>query len=72
MTKSTTEPKTKPKIVGITIRIDGELNRRLSAILALDNMTQTEFFKKYIEEYVEANYERAMKMLDPKQNQQEQ
>lgn len=52
------------KVIGITIRIDEDLNRRFSGILALHNETATGFLRECIEKYVAENYQSAIEILD--------
>lgn len=54
----------KPHTVGITIRVDAELNRRFGAILTLKNDTVTGFLNRCIEKYVEENYQDAIALLE--------
>ena len=53
----------------LTIRVDHELNRMFSAILALNEETATNFFTQCVEKYVAENYEKAMEKLDFKKRQ---
>ena len=59
MTKKQMETETKPKPVGITIRVDAETNRILSAILSLKSMTLSGFLQDSIKTFIKENYEDA-------------
>jgi hypothetical protein len=54
----------KPKTIGISIRIDVEKNRKFSAILALKGMTATGFFQKSIDKFIIDNYQEARDLLN--------
>jgi hypothetical protein len=55
---------TKPKMVGITIRVDMETNRILSAILSLKGMTLSGFLQDSIKDFIRKNYEEAKNLFD--------
>ena len=54
----------KGKTVGITIRVDGETNRILSAILSLKGMTWSGFMHGAIETFIKDNYDEAKELFD--------
>ena len=55
---------TKNKTVGITIRVDAEANRILSAILSLKGMTLSGFLQGSIKDFIKENYEEAKELFD--------
>jgi hypothetical protein len=57
------EPK-KEKMVGITIRVNMETNRILSAILSLKGMTLSGFLQDSIKTFIRENYEEAKSLFD--------
>jgi hypothetical protein len=57
-------PAGKKKTVGITIRVEAETNRVLSAILSLKGMTLSGFLQNSIKEFIKDNYVEAKKLLD--------
>jgi hypothetical protein len=57
------EPK-KEKMVGITIRVNMETNRILSAILSLKGMTLSAFLQDSIKTFIRENYEEAKGLFD--------
>ena len=62
MTKKQTN--TKNKSVGITVRVDAEKNRILSAILSLKGMTLSSFLQDSINTFIKENYEEAKELFD--------
>jgi hypothetical protein len=52
------------KMIGITIRVEAETNRVLSAILSLKGMTLSGFLQNSIREFIKDNYVEAKKLLD--------
>jgi hypothetical protein len=54
----------KPKMVGITIRVDMETNRILSAILSLKGLTLSGFLQDSIKNFIRENYEEAKGLFD--------
>jgi hypothetical protein len=63
--KSMTQtPADKKKMIGITIRVEAETNRVLSAILSLKGMTLSGFLQNSIREFIKDNYVEAKKLLD--------
>jgi hypothetical protein len=60
----TPAPSDKKKMIGITIRVEVETNRVLSAILALKGMTLSGFLQNSIREFIKGNYAEAKKLLD--------
>jgi hypothetical protein len=60
--KVTQDPK--QKMVGITIRVDVETNRILSAILSLKGMTLSGFLQDSIKTFIRDNYEEAKGLFD--------
>jgi hypothetical protein len=54
----------KKKMIGITIRVEAETNRVLSAILSLKGMTLSGFLQNSIREFIKDNYVEAKKLLD--------
>ena len=54
----------KPRTVGITVRVDLEENRILSAILSLKGMTLSGFLHDSIRTFIRENYEDAKKLFD--------
>ena len=54
----------KDKTVGITVRVDMETNRILSAILTLKGMTLSGFLKDSIRNFIKENYEEAKERFD--------
>ena len=54
----------KEKTVGITVRVNIETNRILSAILSLKGMTLTGFLKESIMTFIRENYEEARERFD--------
>jgi hypothetical protein len=54
----------KQRMVGITIRVDVETNRILSAILSLKGMTLSCFLHDSIRNFIKENHEEAKKLLD--------
>jgi hypothetical protein len=62
MTKKLSDAK--PKMVGITIRVDIETNRILSAILSLKGMTLSGFLQDSIKDFIRENYEEAKGLFD--------
>ncbi|GHV48261.1 hypothetical protein FACS1894204_12430 [Synergistales bacterium] len=52
------------KTVGITVRVDMETNRILSAILSLKGMTLSGFLQDSIRNFIKDNHEEAKKLLD--------
>ena len=55
---------TKPKMVGITVRVDAETNRILSAILSLKGLTLSGFLQDSIKTFIKENYEEAKGLFD--------
>ena len=64
MTKKQAETETKPKPVGITIRVAAETNRILSAILSLKGVTLSGFLQDSIKTFIKENYEEAKERFD--------
>ena len=62
MTKK--EEAIKDKTVGITVRIDMQTNRILSAILSLKGMTLSGFLQDSIKTFIKENYEEAKELFD--------
>jgi hypothetical protein len=56
--------KAKQKLVGLTVRIDAETNRLLSAILSLKGMTLSGFLQDSIKEFIKDNYHEAKALYD--------
>ena len=54
----------KEKTVGVTIRVDIETNRILSAILSLKGMTLSGFLQESIKTFIRENYEEARELFD--------
>ena len=54
----------KEKTVGITVRVDMETNRILSAILTLKGMTLSGFLQDSIKSFIRENYEEAKERFD--------
>ena len=54
----------KQKMIGITIRVDIETNRILSAILSLKGMTLSGFLQESIKNFIRENYEEAKGLFD--------
>ena len=54
----------KPKTVGITVRVDMETNRILSAILTLKGMTLSGFLQDSIKSFIKEHYEEAKERFD--------
>ena len=54
----------KEKTVGITVRVDMETNRILSAILTLKGMTLSGFLQDSIKAFIRENYEEARERFD--------
>ena len=54
----------KPRAVGITVRVDLEENRILSAILSLKGMTLSGFLHDSIRTFIRENYEEAKELFD--------
>jgi hypothetical protein len=52
------------KMIGITIRVEAETNRVLSAILSLKGMTLSGFLQNSIKQFIKDNYVEAKKLLD--------
>jgi hypothetical protein len=59
-----TAEREKPRTVGITVRVNIETNRILSAILALKGMTLSGFLQDSILRFIQDNYVEAKNMLD--------
>jgi hypothetical protein len=58
-------PQEKPrKMIGITIRVDEDTNRMMSAILALKGMTLSGFLQGSIRQFIKDNYKDARELLD--------
>ena len=55
---------TKGKLVGITVRVDMETNRILSAILSLKGMTLSGFLQDSIKIFIKENYAEAKELFD--------
>ena len=55
---------TKNRTVGITIRVDAETNRILSAILSLKGMTLSGFLQDSIKDFIKEHYEEAKELFD--------
>jgi len=51
-------------MVGITIRVDIETNRILSAILSLKGLTLSGFLHDSINKFIRENYEEAKELFD--------
>jgi hypothetical protein len=64
MAKKKITPDLKQKMVGITIRVDVETNRILSAILSLKGMTLSGFLQDSIKTFIRENYEEAKELFD--------
>jgi hypothetical protein len=62
MAKKLSDAKT--RLVGITIRVDMETNRILSAILSLKGMTLSGFLQDSIKDFIRNNYEEAKGLFD--------
>ncbi|MDR1514521.1 MAG: hypothetical protein LBS45_02405 [Synergistaceae bacterium] len=62
--KVTPEVKPKQKLVGLTVRVDVETNRLLSAILSLKGMTLSGFLQDSIKSFIEENYYEAKALYD--------
>jgi hypothetical protein len=62
--KNGTDNESQKKTVGITIRLDSETNRVLSAILSLRGMTLSGFLRSSIRQFIRDNYAEAKKLLD--------
>jgi ribose-phosphate pyrophosphokinase len=60
-----TVPIEKEKLIGITVRVDVETNRILSAILSLKGMTLTGFLQDSIKVFIKENYKEAKELFDP-------
>jgi hypothetical protein len=58
------EVKTKQKLVGLTVRVDVETNRLLSAILSLKGMTLSGFLQNSIKDFIKENYYEAKTLYD--------
>jgi hypothetical protein len=58
------EVEQKPKLVGITVRVDVETNRLLSAILSLKGMTLSSFMQDSIKNFIKENYHEAKELYD--------
>jgi hypothetical protein len=56
--------KQKSKMVGITVRVDMETNRLLSAILSLKGMTLSGFLQDSIKNFIKENYHEARELYD--------
>ena len=54
----------KGKTVGITVRVDMETNRILSAILSLKGMTLSGFLQESIKTFIKDNHEEAKGLFD--------
>jgi hypothetical protein len=54
----------KPETVGITIRVDVEKNRILSAMLSLKGMTWSGFMQDCINRFILENFEEAKGLFD--------
>ena len=54
----------KEKTVGITVRVDMETNRILSAILSLKGMTLSGFLQDSIRIFIKENYAEAKELFD--------
>ena len=54
----------KEKTVGITMRVDAETNRILSAILSLKGMTLSGFLQDSIKTFIKENFDEAKELLD--------
>ena len=54
----------KQKTVGITVRVDMETNRILSAILTLKGMTLSGFLQESIKNFIRDNYDEARERFD--------
>ena len=55
---------TNGKTVGITVRVDMETNRILSAILSLKGMTLSGFLQDSIKTFIKENHEEAKELFD--------
>jgi hypothetical protein len=65
MTKKENSPEpAEQKMVGITIRVDVETNRILSAILSLKGMTLSGLLQSSIKAFIQENYEEAKELFD--------
>jgi hypothetical protein len=64
ITASESPVKAKPKLVGITFRVDVETNRLLSAILSLKGMTLSGFLHDSIRRFIRDNYQEAKQLFD--------
>jgi hypothetical protein len=62
--QSKSQEETKSKLVGITIRVDVETNRLLSAILSLKGMTLSGFLQDSIKKFIKENYQEAKELFD--------
>jgi hypothetical protein len=62
--KMGTEVKQKPKLVGITVRVDVETNRLLSAILSLKGMTLSSFMQDSIRAFIKDNYHEGKELYE--------
>ena len=62
MTKKQTDAKS--RTVGITVRVDMETNRILSAILSLKGLTLSGFLHESIRNFIRENYEEAKGLFD--------
>jgi hypothetical protein len=58
------EVKSKQKLVGLTVRVDVETNRLLSAILSLKGMTLSGFLQDSIKDFIRENYHEAKALYD--------
>jgi predicted DNA-binding protein len=47
------KPQSEDKMVGITVRIPDNVNRKFSALLALNGETASSIFRDCIEDYIE-------------------
>jgi hypothetical protein len=54
----------KQKLVGLTVRVDVETNRLLSAILSLKGMTLSGFLQDSIKDFIKENYHEAKALYD--------
>jgi hypothetical protein len=62
--KGTPVTENQKKTIGITIRVEAETNRVLSAILSLKGMTLSGFLQSSIRQFIRDNYAEAKKLLD--------
>jgi hypothetical protein len=62
--KNTSAAESPKKTIGITIRVEAETNRVLSAILSLKGMTLSGFLQSSIRQFIRDNYAEAKKLLD--------